>query len=155
MYCPQKKTGIKNNNNKKIFADCRGTAVGKDLLFADCLTWQSGKSFFANCLSLAVGKEGRPLPTANGGQSAKPTARNSVPSDHFCRRSVFADCLLQSAKTSLPTASLCRLPWRGFADCQALCRLPEKNSRQRAPLPTAWRKAVGKETGSRQRLIFL
>jgi len=155
MYCPQKKTGIKNNNKKKIFADCRGTAVGKDLLFADCLTWQSGKSFFADCLSLAVGKEGRPLPTANGGQSAKPTARNSVPSDHFCRRSVFADCLLQSAKTSLPTASLCRLPWRGFADCQALCRLPEKNSRQRAPLPTAWRKAVGKETGSRQSLIFL
>ena len=141
MYCPQKKTRIKNNNNKKIFADC--------------LTWQSGKSFFADCLSLAVGKEGRPLPTANGGQSAKPTARNSVPSDHFCRRSVFADCLLQSAKTSLPTASLCRLPWRGFADCQALCRLPEKNSRQRAPLPTAWRKAVGKETGSRQSLIFL
>jgi len=155
MYCPQKKTGIKNNNKKKIFADCRGTAVGKDLLFADCLTWQSGKSFFADCLSLAVGKEGRPLPTANGGQSAKPTARNSVPSDHFCRRSVFADCLLQSAKTSLPTASLCRLPWRGFADCQALCRLPEKNSRQRAPLPTTWRKAVGKETGSRQSLIFL
>jgi len=51
MFSPQEKIGTKKPKKKKIFADCRGEAVGKR--FADCM--QSVK----------------PLPTAALRQSGK------------------------------------------------------------------------------------